>query len=268
MEHQSPHSGDGPTFVKCLSCAKLVKLPADPDPNATVRCPRCEETYPIGSLLASEIPELEIVQDDPSPDSDSSSGEFSSEVDIDRESRFVVAPALAKGAKRKSRRRRSSSSSSESESRTPSADRPAGATPSSSSSSNGRSSDSRRSSSGNRSRGRRKSKSSRESGGGFEFAKVILGALLAPPVAQLVIWWGLTLDPLNLGPAVSKIVPAIVPAEFHAIAEEKKDSDSDTVSDLDNSNGWDEPQEKDPRNINDKLPEPPSNIEGRMREKN
>jgi hypothetical protein len=42
---------------------------------------------------------------------------------------------------------------------------------------------------------------------------VILGALLALPVAQLIIWWVLSVDPLQLAPAVAKVVPFAVPAK-------------------------------------------------------
>ena len=73
--------------------------------------------------------------------------------------------------------------------------------------------DSKKSSSRSRSSSRRK-KSSTPSAG-FEVFKVALGALMAPPVAQLVIWWGLGLDPLGLGPTVANVVPAVVPSQFH-----------------------------------------------------
>lgn len=46
-----------------------------------------------------------------------------------------------------------------------------------------------------------------------EIAKVILGALLALPVAQLIIWWVLAVDPLQLAPSVAKVVPFAVPGK-------------------------------------------------------
>jgi hypothetical protein len=55
--------------------------------------------------------------------------------------------------------------------------------------------------------------SSKKSGQWVEIGKVILGALLALPVAQLIIWWVLSVDPLQLAPAVAKVVPFAVPAK-------------------------------------------------------
>lgn len=46
-----------------------------------------------------------------------------------------------------------------------------------------------------------------------EIAKVVAGALLALPVAQLIIWWVLSVDPLRLAPTVAKVVPFVVPGK-------------------------------------------------------
>lgn len=216
MDHQQSTSADsGTTFVKCLSCAKLVRLPADPDPNAIVRCPRCDETYPIGVLLDSEIPELEIVGAS-AADTDNTPTEEKVEIKTDEFKRFVVPAALSNGAKRRSSRSRSSDSS---QSRT-----------SSRSSSSGESSSRSSSRSSGRSSSRSRSIAPKEQNMGFEIFKIVLGALMAPPVAQLVIWWGLGLDPLNFGPTVSKAVPQIVPSKFHdpQAEEDLGSSDSDS----------------------------------------
>lgn len=217
MEKQNPQpSGVASTFVKCLGCAKLVRLPAGPDPNAMARCPRCGETYQIGELLDSEIPELEVLgtksqssSAGPSIVSFESKNENAPAESIPKDefNRFVVAPALAKGAKRKKRRRSRSSSGSKS----PGAVKPI--VEQSDRSERGSSSGSSRSSSSSRSSRRLP----RKADSGFvEVVKIIFGAMMAPPVAQLVIWWVLGLDPLGLGPATSKFVPPLVPATFHA----------------------------------------------------
>ncbi len=48
----------------------------------------------------------------------------------------------------------------------------------------------------------------------LEVAKVVIGALLALPAAQLIIWWGLGLDPFRMGPGVGRYVPFIVPSRL------------------------------------------------------
>lgn len=238
MEKHNPQpQNTAATFVKCLGCSKLVRLPTDPDPNMMARCPRCGDTYQIGLLLDAEIPELELVNNQSMPptivtfEKDATEKEVE-EVEKDDLNRFIVAPALAKGAKRKSRRSRSRSDSSSStrseskrtESEKSSRDKVSVDTGEKSSRSERSSSSSDRSS--RRSSSRRSSRSRKpqqQDAGAVEFVKVIMGALMAPPVAQLVIWWGLGLDPLGLGPSVSKFLPPVVPEKFHGKSEETKE---------------------------------------------
>ena len=211
-QQQSSSNRAGSTFIKCVGCAKLVRLPADPDPNAIVRCPRCDETYPIGVLLEGEIPELEIVDSEPIKEDQPTAPEVN--IQTDEQNRFIVAPALAKGAKREKRRRPTGSRS----------NGQAGREHASGSDAGGR----RRSESSQRKR-RQPAKKPPSSGG--EIFKIVLGAVMAPPVAQLVIWWGLQLDPLNLGPTVSKAIPIAVPAVFHADADGDEDAKTENDSD-------------------------------------
>lgn len=75
---------------------------------------------------------------------------------------------------------------------------------------------------------------------------------MAPPVAQLVIWWGLQMDPLNLGPKFASVIPAVVPEKFHPPQEDENQQDP-TV---------DETAEEEKQSIKF-LPKPPSNIENR-----
>ena len=236
MEKQNPQSsGVASTFVKCLGCTKLVRLPAEPDPNAMARCPRCGETYQIGELLDAEIPELEVFGSAPQSSSTGpaivsfepkNENEPVETVPKDEFNRFVVAPALAKGAKRKKHRRsRSSSESKSSGAIKPNlkqSDRSERRSSSGSSRSSSRSSSSRRTS----------QKADSRFG---EVVKIIFGAMMAPPVAQLVIWWVLGLDPLGLGPATSKFVPPLVPAKFHA--EKNEEPKAEVESKIDESDG-------------------------------
>lgn len=60
-----------------------------------------------------------------------------------------------------------------------------------------------------------------------ETMKIVIGGLLALPVAQLIFWWGIKQDPVNLGPTVSKVAPFVVPEEFRGdLLGDAKDSDS------------------------------------------
>jgi phage FluMu protein Com len=47
-----------------------------------------------------------------------------------------------------------------------------------------------------------------------DFVKVIVGGLMAFPVAQLILWWGFAKDPMQLGPQVASAVPFVVPRAF------------------------------------------------------
>ena len=272
MENQNPQSSEAAsTFVKCLSCTKLVRLPADPDPNAMARCPRCGETYQIGELLDAEIPELEVLGGSATPTGPSivsfetqGNGKPVETVPKDEQNRFVVAPALAKGAKRKKRRRSSSSSESKSSSSdkivvkdTENSERKA-SSKSSRSSSGSSGSSSRSSSSSRRSSSRRKTPAKPDSGL-VEGIKILFGALLAPPVAQLVIWWVLGLDPLGLGPTVSKFVPAVVPAKFRAETVEEPKADPEEKKKEDTDGELDDLLDR--RRIPGEMPAPPRNIE-------
>jgi hypothetical protein len=51
-------------------------------------------------------------------------------------------------------------------------------------------------------------------GTAIDFLMIMLGAAIAIPVAQLLIWWFVGVDPAGLGPRFGKIVPFIVPAEL------------------------------------------------------
>lgn len=206
---QSSSNRAGSTFVKCVGCEKLVRLPADPDPDAIVKCPRCDETYPIGVLLDAEIPELEIVTSESNNEDDSEKPEIN--IETDEQNRFIVAPALSKGAKRPKRRRSSGSrSNGQAESNWDASEEP------------------RPTSSSERSHRKQRQPKKKPPSGRYEILKIALGALMAPPVAQLVIWWGLQLDPLKFGPAVAKAIPVVVPEIFHGDPDEDDDSQSDT----------------------------------------
>ncbi len=71
---------------------------------------------------------------------------------------------------------------------------------------------------------RRKPKTKVTSG---DFVKVMLGGMLAFPVAQAILWWGFHRDPLSLGPKVASAVPFIVPRTLRGGEQEIRSIPSD-----------------------------------------
>jgi hypothetical protein len=56
----------------------------------------------------------------------------------------------------------------------------------------------------------------------IEVIKIILGGLLAFPIAYLILIWGVGQDPLNLGPTISKSIPFAVPKKFQQSDDQDK----------------------------------------------
>jgi len=46
----------------CISCEGLVRVSARTKANAAIRCPHCQETFPLLRLLESSVPEVEVVE--------------------------------------------------------------------------------------------------------------------------------------------------------------------------------------------------------------
>jgi hypothetical protein len=73
---------------------------------------------------------------------------------------------------------------------------------------------------------RRSSFATPQKTGPAEMVKIILGGLLAIPVAQLVLWWVFAADPLKMAPRIYEVVPAIVPPAL-APPEDNDETDED-----------------------------------------
>ena len=100
-----------------------------------------------------------------------------------------------------------------------------------------------------------RSRSSRNRKSGTEVIKVIIGGLLAIPIAYMLVIWVFRQDPINIGPKIGNAIPFLVPAEFrptdnvpndnpavnqirnsdseNSIDGESKDADSLPVPDVD-----------------------------------
>ena len=77
--------------------------------------------------------------------------------------------------------------------------------------------------------------------------KVVIGGLLAIPIAYLLVFWIFKQDPLDVGPKLGKVVPFLVPSEF-------RDNAIDDVNN-ESKNKDDEPDTTDGKNA-DELPIP------------
>ena len=213
----------------CSSCRGHVRVPVDVNPNVSVRCPLCGEMSRLGAILEEAIPLMEIVGDYSVQVAPASRSPMIDSIDIKTESeshrakgeRFEVSPILSKGAKRRRRRGSSSRSTSDSEKQNGFRGQPSseGAPPmvefdSSVAQKPNLEGELRRAREQRSKRSSRKHSHGFSSSGKFEIAKVLLGAAMALPVAQMMIWWWISVDPLNLGPPVSRVIPAIVPVKF------------------------------------------------------
>ena len=124
---QPPNPGS--TIVgNCIACNGLVRVPAKAKANASVRCPHCQETFPLMKLLENAVPEVEVIQQPgptvptpaPAPTPTAKPELYidqTAETGKDASGKFVVPSQLAKGARRrKSSRSKSGRSKSRSSS--------------------------------------------------------------------------------------------------------------------------------------------------------
>jgi|GEM_PF-1153906 len=200
-----------PIITTCPDCGAFVKLPACVNIEAMVQCPTCNDRYPVRALLPDLIPELIVVRGDgelsPKPDMvQVGATETANQLELVASvpSLLEVPDILRNGSRR--RRRKSG--------------KPGVESPNSEATRLRRSDADRKQ--------KRKSQRNRTSHAwaeeskrsvkprvpAVEFAKVVMGALLALPVAQIIIWWMIGLDPLHVAPTVSRIAPFIVPAKL------------------------------------------------------
>ncbi|MEQ1905595.1 MAG: hypothetical protein ABL888_15505 [Pirellulaceae bacterium] len=209
-------SSVGQIITQCPKCASLVYLPTVVSTRTMLRCPKCQNQYTLETILPSDVPELQIVTGNETvePRLDSQ-GEVES---IPVSTKFEVPSILRYG----SRRRRSSGD--ESTENGTSEQVPANETSEVESPIVSEHSVTEAPSISRSHRGRRSSRHHHEfdgrPNGTLEMVKVVIGAVMALPVAQLVIWWGLGLDPLGIGPSVGRIVPPLVPRAIRASTEE------------------------------------------------
>jgi hypothetical protein len=236
----------------CPSCTGYVRVPLDARFDATARCPHCGTTFSISDVL-EQIPELEIVESTPPekvvPLVDRQP--ITREPVVERK-KFEVPHQLISGSKKKRRHKSQSvsgsGSTSASATKTEFALEPistefmnAGSDsenvdplavtiePDKTIGGTGSISSARSISSAHAARVRvhssqrqRRMREERKSNPVIEVIKIILGGLLAFPIAYLILIWGVGQDPLNLGPTISKAIPFAVPKKFQQPDDQEK----------------------------------------------
>lgn len=231
MEHQSQNSSESIIIGNCLSCRGLVRVPGTASAKSKVRCPHCSATYPIVQILDQSVPQLELVEeaDDAIDVPRVDQILINTNTDEDEKQKFVVPPQLSKGARRPGRRRSKESGNS-----------PSGSVEPENSGAPTTHSD-RGTSSSNRARSRNRASANarrhpRERNTVIELLKVVIGGVLAIPIAYLLVLWFFKQDPLNVGPKLGNVAPFLVPEEFHG---NPNSASEDTLDDPGKENGTD-----------------------------
>lgn len=190
----------------CPDCGGYVRLPTCVNLDVVVQCPMCDTQYPLRSVLPETIPELILVKHD---GSDGASGDQSPEQELLMAPTRLEVPSILRNGSRRGKRRRSRGDSAGS---SPRDSKPQGSRPAGNRSS--RSSDRT-----SHAWAEAVKRDARPKNQWVEMAKVAIGGLMALPVAQVIIWWLIGMDPLNIAPAVARWVPFVVPAKLQQATE-------------------------------------------------
>ncbi len=184
------------SIVTCPKCHRAITVYMDTGADTEMVCPLCHQRYEFQAVIDGLPPMIKLAAE----------VDDSSELKLKEEPTkfsFDEVPAPPAPRKSTSEKRRSSSSSSGSS----------------------------RSKSERRKRSEKKRKKAfRKSNPLRETILFVIGGLMALPVGQLIIWWAIGKDPLNLGPKISNVAGFAVPAKFHAKPTTKDDNSSDDES--------------------------------------
>ncbi len=193
--------------IACNACESEIRLPSNVKSTAKVKCPLCSKVFRISDVTGPPV--AEIVQDD---DEESNSAVEAMVPHVDRVvidtgeqdsklDRIVPAPSYEKTTARG--RAREQGLAIEEEPNKTVARRP---------------------------RSSKKKTFVRKKNKKVEFIKLLLGMVMALPVAQLVLWWGFKKDPFDIAPRIAEYAPLVVPTDLRPQAEndirDKKDPDA------------------------------------------
>jgi len=206
--------------LPCPLCKKLFRLPEGFTSAHALACPHCDQQVTGRQIMEAMAPTASLVE---VPQAKATSGSGSAGPSGSRpthsfdEQNFVI-PKPLKTALRSSRRSHPERAASVTvddgkagQTEQAKSGKPDARVPESSSS---------------RSRSSRSRKKSKKKASPFvEFLKIILGGILALPIAQLVLWWGFSLDPLKLAPAVYEYAAVLVPPTLRPAEDVSEDAD-------------------------------------------
>ncbi|MFO7908354.1 MAG: hypothetical protein ACQESR_05520 [Planctomycetota bacterium] len=184
------------TVASCPSCQERVTVPVDATSDSVVRCPFCHEEFELRAFLTQLPPALIVLEGGSSVEPregvetpDDRDGLSSGDPEA-----FLSSPEPEDGADSLPPFDFTPDSVNDAE------ERPTGRAAQ---------------------RGPQKNPT-------VEACKIIAGALLAIPAAQIILWWfvptGYKRDLLRLGPSVSRVAPWAVPRQFHAPPSDADDA--------------------------------------------
>lgn len=164
------------TLVNCPRCGDLFRLPRGIRAEAVMVCPHCQADFPVVEVM-DDIPVAEVSGNGSRFESAGATEAPAPAVNVAAGSQPKHAIdsgdfSIPKPLKTAERSRRRSHSSRRSQNSHP---------------------------------------INRRKTGIGEWLKVVLGAVLAIPIAQLILWWVFAADPLHLAASVSRVAPALVP---------------------------------------------------------
>ncbi len=193
------------TVASCPSCHESVTVPVDATPQCIVRCPLCHEEFKLEAFLAQLPPALIVLSAEPTSTSAAPAGQSDAVTWHDVESSTGAIPT----ENHLDQDVRTDNLGIEDPEAIPAFEFTPGSVIAQE---NADTADSPTR------RGLRRPKNST-----WEAAKIVGGALLAIPAAQIILWWFVPgdwkRDLLGMGPAISRVAPWIVPQKFHARAE-------------------------------------------------
>ena len=261
-------------FANCMKCEGIIRIPITIRPDSSVSCPHCKSQFDLIAFL-DQIPEADVTEGNSSStqvNSDSDSGEFKIETGAEQVNGKFVVPAQLAAGMRKRRRRRRRSSSSESAATEGSVPSPV-TSPSSKPDPNRQLSEAEelkiarrenraerereklkqqreaaaaRVNAGQRNRSSRPRRQEAKRSPMMEAFKIIVGGLMAAPIAYLLLMWVFSRDPLGLVPQINNYAPILVPPRLEPqeegslpSAQSSETSPGDILSDSDSDSDFD-----------------------------
>ena len=196
--------------LPCPACDRPFRLPDGFAESSSVACPHCKDMITGQQIIAAIAPTAEIVVDDESTATVDDNANVTVDAPLQKtaaemfdEQDFVI-PKPLKTATRKRTPRPKSKKRELSEKKV----------------------------FGKQKKRKRRSSQSRhrEPTTTTEMVKIAFGAVLALPLAQLILWWGFQADPLKLAEPTSKVLALIVPPKMRALPEAEPIEETEPVN--------------------------------------